>query len=262
MVLTGGPVFAADADPCTSAEQMTGLCTSGSSDGSGVVVTGTQSDGQPGSPASGGSSGAADQGRPLTPAQIQALLNDLCAGTGDCGTARGAVLLNPFLPPGTPGGPATGTGAQVVTAVDVARFLPALGALHAEPDGWAVVGVPANFWAEVTAVTVDGTLLGGPAQVRFTPRLYRWTYGDGTARATASPGSSWSALGQEELTATSTSHVYRARATRQAEVEVVYSAEYRVGAGPWLPVVGAVTGTTPPRSMLVVTERTVLTPPA
>ncbi|HEV7622972.1 MAG TPA: hypothetical protein VGO26_02470 [Amnibacterium sp.] len=190
------------------------------------------------------------------------MLNQLCAGNGDCGPQRGPTVLNPLLLPGAPGAPAAGVGAQVVTAADVARFLPAIGALHSEPRGWAVVGVPANFWAEVTAATVDGTLLGAPAEVRFTPRLFRWMYGDGSAHATATPGATWAALGQQELTATATSHTYTARAIRQAQVEVVYSAEYRVGAGPWLPVVGAVTGTSPPTPMLVVTERTVLTPPS
>lgn len=250
---------AAIADDPTCPPSAIQLGTCGVSDGTGVVVTGTHSGQQPGS---GGSGGGSSAGKPLTPAQIQALLNEICTGDGVCGSTRAAFLLNPLLPPGTPGAPAAGTAPQVVTAADVARFLPAIGALRSEPDGWAVVGVPANFWAQVSAVTVDGTLLGGPAEVRFTPQLYRWDYGDGSSRTTAGPGSSWAALGQDELTTTPTSHRYTERATRQAQVEVVYSAEYRVGTGPWLPVVGAVVGATPPHPMLVVTERTVLTPPA
>ena len=242
---------------CSPVAAQSGIC--GVSDGSGVVVSGTETASQPGS---GGSGRGSDHGRPLTPAELQALLNRICLGNGDCGIRRGPTVLNPLLLAGAPGAPAGGVGAQVVTAADVARFLPALGAVHSEPNGWAVVGVPANFWAEVQPATVAGTLLGGPAAVRFTPELYRWSYGDGAERASATPGATWAALGQQELTATATSHVYTARAGRQAQVEVVYAAEFRVGAGPWLPVLGAVTGITPPASVLVVTERTVLTPPA
>lgn len=142
---------------------------------------------------------------------------------------------------------------------DVARFLPALATLHAEPDGWAVVGVPANFWVDVEAVTVAGELLGEAAEVRFTPQAYRFDYGDGTTRATATPGASWADLGQDELTKTATSHVYRERADREATVTVVYSAEYRFAGGPWIGVAGAVSGTTPPQRVLVVVERTALT---
>jgi hypothetical protein len=254
------PIVAiADETDCPPIEQRAGLCTTGSSDGSGVVLSGTETGHQPGSGSTGGDSAA---GRSLTPAEVLALLNELCAGNGTCGDQRGPGLLNALLLPGPPGAPAAGGVApQVVTAADVARFLPAVGVLHSEPAGWAAVGVPANFWADVHPATVAGTLLGGPAEVRFTPQLYRWVYGDGADRTTATPGSTWADLGQQELTPTATSHVFTARTTRQARVEVLYSAEYRVGAGPWLPVLGAVTGATPPMPMLVVTERTVLTPP-
>jgi len=137
--------------------------------------------------------------------------------------------------------------------------LVATAGLHAEPDGWAVVGVPANFWVDVAPVTVSGPLLGGTAEVRFTPRAYRFDYGDGSVGTSGSPGASWAALGQDELTATSTGHIYRARGAVEAAVTVVYSAEYRFGGGAWIGVAGAVSGTTPPQRELVVVERTALT---
>ena len=122
--------------------------------------------------------------------------------------------------------------------------------------------MPANFWVEATPATVAGELLGQAAEVRFTPQAYRFDYGDGASRSTATAGASWAALGQEELTKTPTSHVYRSRGDVQARVTVVYSAQYRVAGGPWIGVAGAVSGTAPPQRVLVVVERTALTTPA
>ena len=132
-------------------------------------------------------------------------------------------------------------------------------ALHSEPDGWAVVGVPANFWTYVRPVTVDGSLLGEQAAVRFTPQLYRWDYGDGGSRTTRSGGASWSGLGQQELSATATSHLYLTKAAEDASVTVFWFAEYRFAGSDWTPVTGAVSNSSPPTRMLVVKERTVLT---
>src|SRR5579875_2305763 len=139
------PAIADGSPGCSFLQYQAGTC--GVSDGGGVVVTGTETQHHPG----GGSSGSAG-GQALTAAQIQALLDELCTGIGDCGFRRGGDVLNPLLLPGAPGAPGTGTPPVTVTASDVARFLPALGALHSEPDGWAVVGVPANFWADVSAI--------------------------------------------------------------------------------------------------------------
>ncbi|MFD1720087.1 hypothetical protein [Amnibacterium endophyticum] len=122
-----------------------------------------------------------------------------------------------------------------------------------------MVGVPANFWTSVSPVTVQGELLGEEADVRFAPRLYEWQYGDGESRTTTTGGSSWSGAGQEELSATATSHVYTAKITAQAAVIVYWSAEYRFAGGAWVPVAGAVASTSPQQRMLVVKERTVLT---
>jgi hypothetical protein len=146
-----------------------------------------------------------------------------------------------------------------VTAQDVAQFLAAAGTVNAEPDGWAVVGVPANYWIETDPFIVDGTLLGEAAQVRFTPVAYVWDYGDGTRRTTTTGGSSWQALGQDELTATPTSHVFTTTGVRTVEVTVAFEAEYRLGDGSWTVVVGEVTATAPPVPVRVVLERTLLT---
>lgn len=258
--------FVAHADSssqsCTALARRLGLCaspdTSASTDGRAVNVTGTIARDDPGRPGTPGRPGA--PGRPLTDDEVQELLDDLCYGAGQCAT-RISGTVNPLIPEGDPVDPVAGDAADVVTLADVARFLPATTGLRAEPDGWAVVGVPANLWIEVAPATVPGELLGRPAQVRFTPLAYRFDYGDGAVRATATPGGSWAALGQDELTATPTSHVYTDRAERHAAVTVVYSAEYRFADGPWTAVAGAVSGSTPPQRVLVVVERTALTRP-
>jgi len=196
----------------------------------------------------------------LTDAELLELLDAICVGDSHC-DLRAAAALNPLLVQGDPAAGGGDEPAAAVTISDLARFLPAAGALHAEPDGWAVIGVPANFWVEVRAVTVRAALLGDAAEVRFTPQAYRFDYGDGATRTSARPGSSWAALGLEELSPTSTDHVYRTRGDLRASATVVYSARYRFAGGPWIGVTGAVSASTPPQRVLVVAERTALTRP-
>ncbi len=181
----------------------------------------------------------------LGPADLNGVITPLAVGT-PAAAAQAAA-------------PAQGTPARTITAQDVAHFLAVAGTVHAEPDGWAVVGVPANYWIETEPITVDGELLGGAAQVRFTPVAYRWDYGDGAGRTTTTGGASWQALGQDELTATETSHVFRTTGSRTVTVTIVFAAEYRLGAGTWTAVVGEVTAAAPPVPVKVVVERTLLT---
>ncbi|MGT2425207.1 hypothetical protein [Amnibacterium kyonggiense] len=202
-------------------------------------------------------------GRVLTDDEVRTVVDAICFVDLDC-SVRSAAALNPVLEPDGPVDPADddeGRPAAAITMSDLARFLPASAALHAEPEGWAVVGVPANFWVDVRAVTVRAALLGDSAEVRFTPQAYRFDYGDDATRTTGEPGASWSDLRQQELTATPTGHVYRTRGDVRAAATVVYSGEYRFADGPWTRVAGAVAAGTPPQRMLVVAERTALTRP-
>lgn len=250
-----------------------GKCVSGSTDGSAVALNGTKRTKTPGNPSRAGRQGLTalpdnsdtTEPKPLTAAQARAALlmeevrEELCAGVAPC-TQQAAFSWGPDAAPAD-ADPVPAGAAQVVAITDVARFLPAAAKLHAEPKGWAVVGVPANFWVEVAPVTVDGELLGEDAQVRFTPRGYRFDYGDGATRTTTTAGASWATLGQEELTETATSHLYEERGDRRAAVTVYYSAEYRFAGGPWIGIDGAVAGQAPPLRELVVIERTALTTP-
>ncbi|TPW73073.1 hypothetical protein [Schumannella sp. 10F1B-5-1] len=79
---------------------------------------------------------------------------------------------------------------------DIATFIPQKPTARTEPNGWGVRGLDTNVIASAPQHTVDGTLLGATAQVRFTASGYRFDYGDGTpARATTVGGNTWAKQG-------------------------------------------------------------------
>ena len=109
-----------------------------------------------------------------------------------------------------------GPGTRIPTTVtlsDVAAFRPDVGSNAMQPNGWAVVGLDTNFLSRGGADVVSGTLLGGPAEVRFTPVAWNWSYGDGASRRATTAGGLWGELGIPEFDATPTSHVYAAKGT-------------------------------------------------
>ncbi|MDJ0376176.1 hypothetical protein [Cryobacterium sp. PH31-L1] len=127
-----------------------------------------------------------------------------------------------------------------------------------EPNGWAIVGLAANFWAGASAQIGEGLLLGEPAQVMFTPIGYRWDYGDGTTAASVDGGASWAALGLAEFAKTPTSHDYAARGSYSVTLTVDYRAEYSFGDQGWRPVEGIVSVPSAPFTVVAATESTVL----
>ncbi|MBX9718356.1 MAG: hypothetical protein K2X36_05880 [Microbacteriaceae bacterium] len=139
---------------------------------------------------------------------------------------------------GKPGDPVAATPS--VTLTDIAFFRPQAAVQYMQPDGWMVVGLPTNFVAVIERHIVAGTLLGAPAEVRFTPVAFRWRYGDGDAARLTTTGLSWQALGLGEFDATPTSHVYRASGTYVIELDVEYTAEYRFAGGAWRALEGVI----------------------
>ncbi|MCC6269840.1 MAG: hypothetical protein IT190_01035 [Microbacteriaceae bacterium] len=128
-----------------------------------------------------------------------------------------------------------------VTLSDVARFRPNPGIDLMEPNGWMIVGLSTNFYAHATQHIKAGTLLGGPASVRFTPVRYAWTYGDGATRTTSTPGATWAAQRINEFDATPTSHIYRAPGRYVIDLTIGYAPEYRLESSTeWIPVSGLV----------------------
>lgn len=164
------------------------------------------------------------------------------------------AYLDCFVPPGGP----LGDGAPVVTIADVASFVPTLEWPTSEPSGWGIAGLPVNLVGPAGSSVVGATLLGAPAEVRFTPVRWVWDLGDGTVREAPVPGRSWGELGVGEFSATDTSHVYAARGTYRVGLTVVLAAEYRVGGGAWLPVPGTVAAAAPGFDLVIAAASTVL----
>jgi hypothetical protein len=167
----------------------------------------------------------------------------------DRGDASSPVPEGTVCAAPTPTGPCQGFGAGrdpftitspalPVTLSDIANFRPSANVAGMEPNGWMIVGLDTNFFADSNRQVVDGVLLGQPASVRFTPVAWRWSYGDGTSASLSTPGASWAASGVAEFSATSGSHIYRSRGTYVIDLSVLYAAEYRFGAGGWIPISG------------------------
>jgi hypothetical protein len=127
-----------------------------------------------------------------------------------------------------------------VTLADIAAFRPAPGIERMEPDGWVIAGLPANIYSIVGVQDVDGTLLGRPATVRFTPIRWHWDYGDGTRATRTTGGATWAALGLREFDATPTSHVYVAEGEYTIRLMNDYRAEYRYAGGGFVPITGTI----------------------
>ncbi|GAA1939259.1 PKD domain-containing protein [Agromyces allii] len=163
------------------------------------------------------------------------------------------------VPTGPPVAQAPGVAPTVVTLRDIASFRPAVPGNDMEPGGWAVTGLPANFVAAASAQIVTGTLLGQPADVRFTPVGYRWTHSDGGSVTSAGPGATWAELGKREFTPTDTSHVYVASGEYTVTLEVALEAEYRFAGSGWLPIAGTLSVASDPRTVVVGEIDTVLT---
>jgi hypothetical protein len=157
-----------------------------------------------------------------------------------CTTAPPAPgVPDPAPGAGAPGGATAPTPPTVVTVRDLVGFRPPVATAHMEPNGWAVVGLPANFFVTVEGPWVrTGTLLGEPASVRFTATGFAWDYGDGTRRTAAIAGSSWAESSLAEFSATETSHEYESAGDYRVSLTAYYAAEYRYEGDAWLPVAG------------------------
>ncbi|MGI6877499.1 hypothetical protein [Microbacterium sp. gxy059] len=124
---------------------------------------------------------------------------------------------------------------------DVASFAPQPVGPVIEPHGIGVRGAPMNVAISAPVHTVGGTLFDLPVSVTFTPASYAIDYGDGSAQTVSGGVGTWEELGQEQLTATPTSHAYAERGAYVVTVSVSYSAVVDFGRWGAHPVQGLVT---------------------
>lgn len=198
---------------CTIGGGLTGTCTTGGINGGGVDVIGTI-----GSPGSGGGS---------TPGGG--------SGVGGSGGASGPPVIWKCL---TVTCGSDSPGAQPITLSDIASFRPTPGVQHMQPDGWTVPGLDTNFYAVTGVHVVNGTLLGQPASVRFTPVAFHRSYGDGGTADLSTMGGTWQSLGVGEFDPTPTSHVYAQEGRYTIRLVIDFAAEYRFAGSPYYPING------------------------
>lgn len=226
VLVLASPAVAIAAE-CSYQQQQTGGCVTGELDAGEVIIEGsTTTPGTPGTPGTGGSGGGggASSETPANPDKLTCIrvLNGRCFAFG----------------PGRDGPVQPVEPVQPITLADIAHFRPDAGVDRMEPNGWMIVGLDTNFYSPGGAQVHDGTLLGQPASVRFTPVAWHWSYGDGTAASRATPGSTWAAQGIREFDPTETSHVYESPGTYVIDLTIDFRAEYRFAGMPWLAIPG------------------------
>ncbi|MEO8262312.1 MAG: hypothetical protein ABI566_07055 [Pseudolysinimonas sp.] len=192
---------------CASASELTTGCINGG--GVDVIAT-SGGPGSPGGSGSGASGGSAASGPPVIWKCLQVT----------CGSES--------------------PGAAPITLSDIASFRPNPGVQYMQPDGWTVPGLDTNFYAVTDVHVVDGTLLGQPASVRFTPVGFHWTYGDGKAANLPTKGATWQTLGVGEFDSTPTSHIYANEGEYTIRLVIDFAPAYRFAGSPFYPIAGVI----------------------
>lgn len=226
-------VRSAAASGCDAGGSITGACI-----GNGSVDIGGSAE-RPGSGGGGGSGGGEWQPHP-----DWMIGGDGTPGSnlgpdgmiGVCGTKRTELHCYIFVPPPKSVGDLGAT--LSVTIRDVASFAPDAPTVTTEPRIWGLLKAHTNVIASASGHVRSGTVLGQPAEVNFIPLAFTFDYGDGGTGSSAAGGSTWASLGVSEFSKTSTSHRYTEAGPKTITAEVEYAAEYRVGGGAWIPVVG------------------------
>jgi hypothetical protein len=160
-------------------------------------------------------------------------------GTGSdagAGASEGIPCPFPCRPPFT----VTDLTEQPITLSDIAHFRPRPGINHMQPAGWMIIDLDTNFYSTGASQVHNGTLLGFPADVRFTPIRWHWTYGDGERASHSRSGTTWAGNRVGEFDPTPTSHIYRAPGTYVIDLSIDFRAEYRFDGQAWTNIPGSI----------------------
>lgn len=116
------------------------------------------------------------------------------------------------------------------------------------PKGKTLIGLETILSTHAEPFTRTLTLLGRRVELRIHASSYEWIHGDGTTQTTDWAGRAWErGVAIERYIA----HVYEDTGNFDPSVRVTWSADYRVGNGPWQTVSGTVDRTSPPAQLQV-----------
>lgn len=253
------PAAVVPLEVCSQGGRTSGECLNITStiDAGGVAMgaTGTIPGSPGGQTSSPGQASSSGQARPVPwrPAPVR----NPVLGSAQCtviiaGSCRGQS------PPRNPPAPAVTVVAAPIppTSVsDLASFSPRAPGIVVEPGAWSIPRVTTNIFAVASTETQRGELLGWPIEVRFSPQVFRWNYGDGSRGTHAVPGRSW---GSAQFSTTATGHVFRAPGRYLISVEVDYAVAYRFEGGAFVALSGVVTRSTGPVALTVLRVTPVL----
>ena len=225
LILITGSIFFASSSAasattlCSASEKKLGLCptVSGEISGGGVNLGGSQT-----TPGNGGGYGGGSGSGPSNGAEAE--------------PSEGIPCPFPCRPPFT----VTDLTEQPITLSDIAHFRPRPGINHMQPAGWMIIDLDTNFYSTGASQVHNGTLLGFPADVRFTPIRWHWTYGDGERASHSRSGTTWAGNRVGEFDPTPTSHIYRAPGTYVIDLSIDFRAEYRFDGQAWTNIPGSI----------------------
>lgn len=134
----------------------------------------------------------------------------------------------------------------------------------APPGGVTLVNIQTVLWVDTSTDRDLGTvtLLGQRVGLRVHVRSVAWRFGDGDQATSAAPGRPYDRADpcRQSLCPSYWGHVYRRTGAVTITAQVTWTGEFRVGAGPWQPIGGTVTGPPQSTSVTVREARGVLVP--
>lgn len=139
-----------------------------------------------------------------------------------------------------------------ISREDVQSLIVHSGTVMVQPDQpWVLVNTDTVVMTDATEHVLSTQVLGLDVDVRVSPALYTWDFGDGSPPLTTTdPGRAWPDH--------TVSHVYRAPTTATISLRTEWDAVFRVeGTDVWVPVTGraVTTAATDPIDVVTATPR-------